>query len=78
MLRASMPEAAIQEHGELLLREGEVRAARDMMVPAPSGNVIRTEQLGERDFRVLVPLAPDTGHHLGALGFGEDISLGRG
>ena len=73
-----MPKAAINEHRQLELRECEIRAACDWVVPAPANDAICTEQLGERDFRVLVPLAPDTGHHLGALGFGEDISLGRG
>lgn len=68
-----MPEVTIHEHSELLLWEGKVRAAGDGIVPPPTCDAVSSEQLGERDFRVLVPLTPDPGHHLGALGLGEDV-----
>lgn len=73
MLRATMPEAAIHEHRELELWEGKVGTACYRIVPAPTCHTIGTEQSGERDFRVLVALAPDLGHHLGALRFRKDV-----
>lgn len=59
MLRATVPEAAIHEHGQLLLGKGKVGTANYRIVSAPTGDAIGTKQLGERNFGGLVALAPD-------------------
>lgn len=46
----------------------------NLIVPAPSGDAFGTEQLGECHLWGLITLAPDLRHHLGALGFSEDVS----
>ena len=43
MLWAAVPEAAIHEHGKLLLREGEVELSNNGIVPSPAGDAIGTE-----------------------------------
>lgn len=70
---AAVPKTAIHENGQPVLPENEVRFAEDFLVPPPAGDAVRPEKCHHPQFRVPVPARADAGHHLTALGFGENV-----
>ena len=73
VLRAAMPEAAVHEDDNALLAEGEIRSAKKRRVSAPAGDARCVQQFCQREFSRLVAAPENSGHHLGAFGFGEDV-----
>jgi len=69
-----VPETAVHKHGHLLLAKREIRSPRDRLVPSPAFYPSLSQQLRQPDLCLLVPLAPDPGHDLGASLFGKDIA----
>ena len=70
---AAVPEAAIDEDGEAVLREDEVGFAGDGRVAAPAFEAGRAEETGEEEFGGFVAAGTDFAHDVGALGFGECV-----
>jgi hypothetical protein len=77
-----MPEAAIDEDGELFGPKDEVRAdfataanrrERNDDLPAPAGDAMCAKKGRETLLGILVSMRADEAHHLAALGFAEDI-----
>ena len=68
-----MPETAVHKHRHLLLSESKVRPARDGQMPSPAPYAGLPHELGQLDFGLFVPLAPDPGHDLGTLFFAYSI-----
>ncbi len=64
---APVPKTAIHKNCHPLLSESKVRSARDGQMPAPAPYSGLPHELGQPDFGLLVPLAPDPGHDLGTL-----------
>lgn len=90
VLRAAVPEAAIDENGDLLRPEDEIRAhgfpdgrfagarVANRDLPAPSGDALRTKHGAQPQLGVLVATRADAAHDLAALGFGKDVGHGTG
>jgi len=70
----TVPEATVHKYSDTAATEYKVRSAEDRLIPPPAFQVMLSKQKDERKFGRLVPLALDTSHHGGPLGFGEDIS----
>ena len=54
VLRAAVPETAINKHGEFLLRKSKVWPAKNRKVSSPACYFILPKQASQRDFCVLV------------------------
>lgn len=63
MLGTTMPKASIHKDRNFVLREREVRLAKNRQMPAPSSYPILPKQAGHYNFRVLVPTAADARHN---------------
>jgi len=73
VFRAAVPEAAIDEDGEALAPEGEIWAAWQGLVAAPTREAGGAENGSEPLFGVLVASRANGGHDLAALFLGEDV-----
>ena len=76
VLRAAVPEAAVDENGEALFGEDEVRPAGDGDVAAPAFDVRGAEEREEVEFGGFVSTGTNCGHDAGAFGFGEGVGHG--
>ena len=76
--RAVLPRRPISGRAALLRRRevwaAQQRGPTNFNVPPPSADAMRSQQLRQRQFRVLVPAPANPRHHLGTLLFGKDIS----
>lgn len=54
MLRAPMPETAIDEDDDPLPAKRKIRSADDRQMPPPAGDRMRAQEFGESDFGILV------------------------
>jgi hypothetical protein len=66
MLRATVPEAPINEHGHTERREDEVGFADQRETPSPSANAVLSEEVEQGEFRGPVSLGPDLRHDAGS------------
>ncbi len=73
MFRTTVPKAAVHKDGESYLREYKIRFSKDVLVPAPTGNVVLAKKFHQSELRVLVPSPANPGHDLGAFCLGEDV-----
>ena len=70
---AAVPEASVDEDGDLLLGKGKVGLSRQRKMPSPAGDLVSLKQAQQPILRLIVALAPDEGHDLGALPSGPNI-----
>ena len=73
MLRASVPEAAVNEDGEALVSEHEVRPAREGLVAAPTLDAVCSEYGNQDQFSLLVSLGANSRHDATALFLCENV-----
>ena len=64
MLRAAVPEAAVNEYYQPLALEKEVRATRELGMPSPSLDRVAAQNLDQTQFSRAVPFRPHRSHHL--------------
>ena len=76
MSRTPMPEAPIDEHRQLPIREHEVRLPEHRPMPPPARDPVCPKDRDQSQLGVLVTRSADAGHHLRPLGFGESIRYG--
>lgn len=69
-----MPEATIHKHCHPQFWEHEIGLAENGLIPAPSGNLVRSEYVNQCLLCVFVATPTDARHYLGALGWREYIS----
>jgi len=74
---AGVPEAAIDEDGELESGEYKVRFAENRLAAPPSGDPMAAEEGDHGHFRSAVSAAADFRHDLRTLGFREHVRHGR-
>jgi len=74
---AAVPEAAVNEYGQALTAEHEIRAAWQGLVPTPAGDPGGAENGGQSKLGVFVPFRADCGHYLRTLLLCQDIGHGR-
>jgi len=73
MLRATMPEAAVNKHGQPLPPENEIRAAGQGSASAPAGDPVCAKESNQRQLGRLVPTTPDSAHDFRALRNGKRV-----
>lgn len=64
MLRAHMPETAIDKHDHALRPEGKIRPSDQGGMTTPTPDALCPKQPGEHKFRLLVPTPLDAAHDL--------------
>lgn len=64
---------SVDEDGDLLFGNGKVGLSRQRKMPSPSGDLVLPQQREQRILHLIVALAPDEGHDLGALPSGPNI-----
>jgi hypothetical protein len=69
-----MPEAAVHKHGNPQLGEHKIWLPENGLMPAPSGNLLRSEYVNQCLLCVFVSARPDARHYFRALGWCEYIS----
>lgn len=62
-----MPEASINEHGNLERWECKIGFPKDGKVAAPSNYVVLAEETDDRHLGMFVPTASNAGHHFRSL-----------
>jgi hypothetical protein len=62
-LGAAVPEASVDEDGELLLGEGKVGLSRQWKMPSPADDLVLFEQRQKHFLGLLISPPPDEGHH---------------
>ena len=70
---APVPEAAVDEDGELVLSKNEVRPSGKLLVTTPAGDFIGLEDGDKGQLGALVAARPNAGHQPGPLLLGESI-----
>ena len=73
---AAVPEAAVDEDGEALFGEDEIRTARNGGVAAPAFEARGAEERDEDEFGGFVSTGTNGGHDAGAFGFGDCVGHG--
>jgi hypothetical protein len=73
VLWAAVPEAAIHKDSDLDGGKDEVRLAEYGLMTPPADNVVATQQVHQGEFRFLVAVPANPGHHFGAFRFREDV-----
>jgi hypothetical protein len=73
MLRASVPETAVDENHDTLAAKRKIGTAGQRLVTAPTGDSISPKYGGKLELCLLVPAGTDTGHHVRTLFFGENV-----
>ena len=73
VLWAAVPETAVHENRQPLGAKGEIRFAKQVPMTPPAGDAMPPENLCKGQFRLLVAGRADSGHHFGALRFGEYV-----
>lgn len=71
---AAVPETSVHEYGQLGFWKNKIRLAENRTMATPAGDVIRSKNFRQRDFRGLVAASANLRHHHSALGFGENVS----
>ncbi len=74
MFRTSVPKTAINEDGEPLCTEDEVRPAKHRPVTPPTGNAVGSEFRDQPKLGGLVAVRANGRHNGRALPFGKDVS----
>ena len=74
---AAVPEAAVNEYGQTLLAEDEIRVTGNGLVPAPAGDASRAEYDRQLLFRGPIAFRADGGHDLAALLLCEHVGHGE-
>jgi hypothetical protein len=69
----AVPKATVHKYGEAELGEDEVGFAEDRLMASPAGDAVSAEQGSQGQLGFLVSTPANAGHHLGALGLGEDV-----
>lgn len=69
----TVPEAAVDENGDLLLKKDKVGVAFDIVVATPACNAVFLEDLDEFQLRGFVVLGTDVAHYLAAFFCGENV-----
>jgi hypothetical protein len=72
-----VPKTTVDEDGEALTPENEVRPARQALVAPPASDSACAEHCGESQLRIFVPLRSDRRHDFGSLLFCEHIGHGE-
>lgn len=73
MLRAAVPEAAVDEDCQLELRENKVRLTENGPFSAPAYDPVLSENVSESLLRVFVAAPPDARYDFRSLSRGENI-----
>lgn len=73
MPAATVPETAVDKDGEAGAAENEIGFAGEVLVAPPAGDARSAENGNEPELGVAVAARADRCHHLGALGFCEDV-----
>lgn len=73
MFGAPVPETPINKNSELDLPKNKIRFAKYQMVTSPARNAIQPKQSDQCEFGGFVAPSTDQRHHLGTLGFGENV-----
>jgi hypothetical protein len=72
-LGAAVPEASIDEDGDLLLGEREVGLSGQRKMPSPASDLVSLQERQQRLLGCLVTLAPDEGHDFGSLSWCPNV-----
>ena len=76
VLKASMPETAINENDDTLAAKGEIRLSKMLLTTTPSGDAMRPEKVRKGKFSVFVAVPAYAGHDLRAFFCGENVRHG--
>jgi signal transduction histidine kinase len=66
VLRAAVPKATVNKHGDTERMKNEVRSSEERGVPSPSRDTLAAKQPRQRALGLLVSPRPDSRHHFGA------------
>ena len=73
---ATMPEATVHKHREAQSGKDKIRFAEHGPSPPPAGDAVRAEHPNQSEFRILVSMPANPGHHFRTLGLGENVRHG--
>jgi len=74
MLRATVPEAPVNEDSDPRFREDKIRASENARSSPPPGDRVSPQEFCKCDLGVFVSVAADARHYLRALLFIEDVA----
>ena len=70
---ATIPEASVNEYGQMFTSENKVRAAGNRLVATPTGDTVSPQDEHQPQLGLFVSFRPDRSHDLGAFLPAENV-----